>query len=50
MFSLEPPKIARSEPITPAIRPTERARRLPPLLVRRASGRARAAAPSTDEV
>ena len=50
MFFWEPPRIAKSEPMTPAIKPVDRASLRPPRAVNRASGRASAAAPNTDEV
>ena len=50
MFFCAPPKMANNEPITPERKPTERANLRPPRAVKRASGRANAAAPSTDDV
>ena len=50
MFSVEPPMIAKSEPISPVINPAESASLRPPRLVSRAKGSAIAAAPRTENV
>ena len=50
MFSVEPPTIAKSEPMSPVISPAESASLRPPRLVKRARGSAIAAAPRTENV